>query len=307
MSTDQPGSRADRSAPAPGAPPDFGRLSPLFERLVGVVARLRAPDGCPWDREQNLSTIKPFTLEETHELLEAIDSGDDSAIVEELGDLLLQVILDAQIGADEGRFNLIQVVEHLADKLVRRHPHVFGDVKAHTPAQVVSNWEALKRAEKQERPSALSGVPVTLPALARACRVSEKSARVGYDWPRREMLFDKLKEEVGELADELFPGGKIPDVPASAEGKILPDEPVRDPARLARIEEELGDVLFVVANIARRWGVNPEEALRKTNRKFERRFHYIEQALARQGKKITDVSLEEMEALYQEGRKTEKK
>ncbi len=285
-----------------GTPPDWDRLAPAMRRLVDVVARLRAPDGCPWDREQTLESIKPHTLEETYELLEAIDSGDDDAIVEELGDVLLQVVLDAQIGIDESRFDLIQVAERITEKLIVRHPHVFGDVQAETSEQVKENWDRIKRAEKQ-RDSLLAGIPLAMPALASATRLSDRAARVGYDWPKREMLFDKLREEIAELSVELFPDGQVPNVPAVAEGGIEADEPVADPEELARIEGEIGDILFVVANIARRWHVNPEEALRKSNRKFQRRFEYIERRLAEQGKDIREASLEAMESLYQEGKR----
>lgn len=290
--------------PTPGTPPDFARLGPAFQELCEVVARLRAPGGCPWDREQTLETIKPFTLEETYELLEAIDSGDDAAIVEELGDLLLQVVLDAQIGADEGRFDLIPVVEEITRKLVARHPHVFGDAKAENADDVRRQWDRIKREEKQ-RVSLLDGVPAAMPQLARAARITAKVARVGYDFPQRAMLFDKLREEVAELCGELFDGDGVPSIPASVDAPVIPDSPVDDPRQLARIEQELGDVLFVVANIARRWGVNPEEALRHSNRKFSRRFRYIEQRLAEQDRDVAEVSLAEMEALYQEGKSRE--
>ena len=298
----------DRSAqhelPAPGTPPDPARIEPAFRRLYEVVARLRAPDGCPWDREQTLETIKPYTLEETYELLEAIDSGDDGAIVEELGDVLLQVLLDAQIGADEGRFNLVDVVEHVADKLVRRHPHVFADAVAETPGDVVHHWERIKGEEKR-RASALSGIPAALPQLARAARLSKKAARAGFDFPHRAMLFDKLREELDELAAELFPGGRIPEMPATVEADVTPDAPIADAARRDQIESELGDMLFVIANIARRWHVNPEEALRRSNAKFEARFQYIERQLAAQGRDIREASLREMEDLYQQAKREE--
>lgn len=289
----------------PGTPPPPDVTARAFTRLVEIVARLRAPDGCPWDREQTFSSIKPHTLEEVHEVIEAIDAGDDEGLIEELGDLLLQVILYAQIAADEERFDLVPVLEGIADKLVRRHPHVFGDGEAKSAEHAIRNWERLKHKEKK-RDSLLGGVPETLPALARASRISEKAARTGYDWPRREMLFAKLREEVDELAAELFPEGRVPEVKAGVEGEVVADEKIEDPERLARAEEEIGDVLFVVANIARRWGINPEEALRKSNRKFERRFHFIEKALAVEGKTPHDASLEEMERHYQRGRTLEK-
>jgi nucleoside triphosphate diphosphatase len=288
----------------PGAPPDFDELLPAFRELCEVVARLRAPDGCPWDRQQTLESIKPYTLEETYELLEAIDAGDDDAIVEELGDVLLQVVLDAQIADDERRFDLLPVVAGLTRKLVERHPHVFGDAKATTADDVRQHWEQIKRQEKR-RDSLLDGIPLELPQLARAARLSAKAARAGYDFPHREMLFDKLREEIDELAGELFEGGRLPDRPATVEAAVVPDEPVADAARRDRIESELGDVLFVIANIARRWGVNPEEALRRSNRKFTRRFQHIERRLAEAGRDIHEASLGEMERLYQEGKGAE--
>lgn len=289
-----------------GTPPDFSQLIPAFRRLCEVVARLRGPQGCPWDREQTLESIKPFTLEETYELLEAIDSGNDAAIIEELGDVLLQVVLDAQIAADEGRFDLLPVVQTVTEKLIARHPHVFGEAQAETAEDVRRHWDRIKGAEKK-RESLFDGIPAALPQLARAARLSARAARVGYDFPDRAMLFDKLREEVAELAAELFPGGRIPSVPASVEGDVIPDEPVRDPQQRARIEEEIGDVLFVMANVARRWGIDPEEALRHSNRKFTERFRYIERQLARQGRTLQEASLQEMEALYQEGKAGEEK
>ncbi len=288
-----------------GVSPD-SRLEPAFRELCDVVARLRAPDGCPWDREQTLETIKPYTLEETYELLEAIDSGDDEAIVEELGDLLLQVVLDAQIGSDEQRFDLIDVVQRLTKKLVGRHPHVFGDAQAATAEDVKPLWDAAKKAEKSARESVLDGIPKELPQLARAKRITARAARVGYDFPDRCMLFDKLEEELGELASELFDDGVIPKVRAGVESPHIDDEPITNPERKQRAEDELGDVLFVLANIARRWGINPEEALRSSNRKFSRRFQAIEKGLAETGRNIEDATLTEMEEIYQANNRREK-
>jgi MazG family protein len=287
-----------------GRSPDFSRLEPAFRRLCEVVARLRSPQGCPWDREQTLETIKPFTLEETYELLEAIDSGDDAAIAEELGDLLLQVVLDAQIATDEQRFTLVEVIEGITDKLIRRHPHVFGDDEARSASDVMRHWDRIKREEKP-RDSVLGGLPKDLPQLARAARLSDKAARVGYDFPHRAMLFDKLREEVDELAHELFPNGEIPNLPATVDAEVTPDEPVTEPKHLERIGNEIGDILFVIANIARRWKINPEEALRRSNEKFARRFAYIERRLSEQGRDIRAAGLREMEDLYQEGKRLE--
>lgn len=281
--------------PAPGTPPDPARLGPAFQKFCDVIAQLRSPSGCPWDRAQTLGTIKPFTLEETYELLEAIDADDNEAIAEELGDVLLQVVLDAQIGKDEGRFDIIQVIEQITAKMIHRHPHVFGEEQAHTASDVLSHWERAKQAEKK-RASLLDGIPPDLPALAKAARLSKKAARVGYDFPHRAMLFDKLREELAELHEEL---GQVPEIAASVDMAPVPDEEVTDPARKARIESELGDVLFVVANIARRWGINPEEALRSSNRKFADRFRAIERGLTAAGKTFETTNLHEMEELYQ--------
>jgi uncharacterized protein YabN with tetrapyrrole methylase and pyrophosphatase domain len=292
-------------APTPGTPPDFSALLPEFQRLCQVIAQLRAPDGCPWDRQQTLSSIKPYTLEETHELLEAIDANDNAAIREELGDLLLQIILDAQIAADEQRFNLVDVVRQIADKMVRRHPHVFGSAQADTVDAVKSRWQQIKQQEKPARESQLDGIPLTLPQLARAARITGRAAAVGYDFPDRCMLFDKFNEELGELAAELFPDGRIPYVPATVDAAVIPDAPILDPAQKERAESELGDALFVLANIGRRWGLNPEEALRKTNAKFSRRFQAIEQVLRDNGKTIHSVSIREMEDIYQAAKKRE--
>jgi tetrapyrrole methylase family protein / MazG family protein len=291
--------------PVPGTPPDSQRLGPAFRELCEVVARLRSPTGCPWDREQTLATIKPFTLEETYELLEAIDSDDDAAIAEELGDVLLQVVLDSQIAADEGRFELSDVVMGLTRKMIERHPHVFGDHQARTAGEVSQHWDRIKQQQKQ-RESIFDGLPLALPALARAARLSGKAARVGYDFPARDMLFDKLREELSELGHELFRDGQTPDRPATADAQVEPDSPPFEAARQKRIESELGDVLFVLANIARRWHINPEEALRASNAKFQRRVQYIERRLREQGRSLRDATLNEMEALYQEGKQAER-
>ena len=288
-----------------GVAPESGPTADAFVRLCEVIAKLRSPEGCPWDRQQTLKSIKPYTLEETYELLEAIDADDNSAICEELGDVLLQVVLDAQIAKDEQRFDIVAVLEGITKKMVDRHPHVFGDAVAANTEDVSRHWDKAKRLEKSERNSVLDGIPVDLPGLAKAARITKKAARVGYDFPHRAMLFDKLNEEIGELAEELFEDGQVPDIAASVDGPRTEDEPVSDAAQLERIEGELGDVLFVIANIARRWQVNPEEALRKSNAKFERRFRYIEARLREQDKDIRDVTIQKMEELYQEGKRLE--
>lgn len=293
-------------SPTPGTPPDAQLVKEAFWKLVEVVARLRAPDGCPWDREQTLKTIEPFTLEETFEVFEAIDADDNVAISEELGDLLLQVVLYAQIAADEGRFDLIPVVDGITEKLIRRHPHVFGEGQAHTADDVLRNWEQVKQQEKR-RESALDGVPLALPGLARAVRLQSKAAKVGFEWPQRDVLWAKLHEEIGELADELFPDGAPPTSREAIESlSAEPSKPApMDDARRDRIEGELGDVLFVVANLARRWGINPEDALRRSNQKFARRFQAIESRLKNEGRKMQETSLAEMEAIYDEHKRAE--
>jgi len=288
-----------------GQPPEFQSLLPEFQRLCEVIARLRAPDGCPWDRQQTLQSIKPYTLEETYELLEAIDADDNAAIQEELGDVLLQVILDAQIAADESRFHLIDVIRQIADKMVRRHPHVFGDASATSTAEVKKHWNAAKAEEKTSRESQLDGIPQAMPQLARASRIASRAASVGYDFPRREMLFDKLNEELNELAAELFEDGSVPQVSAGVDSDVIPDEPIECPDRKARAQSELGDVLFVLANIARRWGINPEEALRESNAKFSRRFRSIESAMKQAGVSMDEATLQQMEHAYQEAKRQE--
>jgi MazG family protein len=288
----------------PGTPPEREPCLAAVWELVEVIARLRSPTGCPWDREQTLASIKPYTLEETYELLEAIDADDNPAICEELGDVLLQVMLDSQIAADEARFDFIDVVHGLTRKLVERHPHVFGETVADTADDVKRNWDRIKQQEKR-RDSIFDGLPAALPALARAARIADKAARHGYDFPTREMLFDKLREELDELARELFADGRLPNELATVEAERRPDTPLTDAAQRDRVEAELGDVLFVIANIARRWHINPEEALRRSNAKFERRVRVIEQALKSQGRELKAASLIEMEALYQAGKRAE--
>ncbi|MCA8982786.1 MAG: nucleoside triphosphate pyrophosphohydrolase [Planctomycetaceae bacterium] len=290
-----------------GVPPEKHAIEAAFWQLCEVVARLRSPDGCPWDRQQTLESIKPHTLEETHELLEAIDSGDNAAIAEELGDVLLQVVLDAQIAADEQRFTLTDVVQGLTDKLIRRHPHVFGNESVSSPEQVKTTWERIKQSEKPTpRESQLDGIPLQLPGLARAARLQEKAAKVGYDFPHRDMLFDKLAEELAELREELYPKGEPPERKISLEAPHSPDEAIPDEQLRQRAEGELGDVLFVLANIARRWKINPEEALRKTNAKFQRRFQAIERGLKADGRTIESATLAEMEDYYQREKRREK-
>jgi MazG family protein len=289
-----------------------------FERAVSIMARLRAPGGCPWDREQTFDSIKPYTLEETYEVLEAIDARDWGELTGELGDLLLQVLFYSEMAAEEKRFTIDDVLDRLSTKLIDRHPHVFGDVRADTPGEVVRNWQALKAEEKKKRAgeraaekhdhpeSVLHGISSAMPALMEAYKISSRVANVGFDWPNIEGLFEKLREETEELRQNLeeYPEpGPQPqsskDV-ASARGVKIPEE------LRARLEDEVGDLLFVLVNIARYLSLDPESALRKTNRKFRRRFEYLESQLRAHGRKPEEASLAEMESLWQESKQQEK-
>ncbi len=280
------------------------------------MARLRAPGGCPWDREQTFDTIKQYTLEETYEVLEAIENRDWYELTGELGDLLLQVLFYAEMAKEEGHFSVDEVLDRLSMKLVTRHPHVFGDVKAETSAQVLRNWETIKQQERRLREPApqaqddkpksiLDGVSSAMPALLEGLKLSNKAAHVGFDWPSIEGLFDKLKEELEELRHEVKqipPPGPIPIGRgiAGARGQVLPEE------LKARLEDEVGDLLFVLVNLARYLNVDPESSLRRTNRKFRRRFQHVEEALREAGKRPEDASLDEMEAHWQASKTHEK-
>ncbi len=250
-----------------------------IDRLIDVMAQLRNPDGgCPWDLEQDFSTIAPYTIEEAYEVADAIARGDMDDLRDELGDLLLQVVFHARMAEEQDRFDFDAVAGAIADKMIRRHPHVFGTDGADTPDAVKQSWEATKaaeRAEKGQDESALSGVAMALPALQRAEKLSKRAARVGFTWPEVSCVFKDLDEEVEELRAEIEAGG--------------------DPDRL---EDEMGDILFVAANLARMLNVDPEKALRRTNRKFELRFRAMEQSFARDGRALPDCSLDEMDARW---------
>src|SRR5882762_11431991 len=286
-----------------------------FERAVAIMARLRAPGGCPWDREQTFDTIKPYTLEETYEVLEAIDNRDWEELPGELGDLLLQVLFYAQMAKEEGTFSIDQVLDRLSDKLVRRHPHVFGDVKADTTSEVLRNWEAIKAQEKAKtqgdaetsgeqrnessKPeSALAGVSSGLPALLEAGKLSSRAANVGFDWPNIDGLFDKLREETDELRAELrgypAPGPQPQGKGIAGSGRAVIPEELR-----LRLEEEVGDLFFVLVNISRFLALDSELALKRTNRKFRRRFQQVESKLQESGRTTQQASLEELESLWQ--------
>jgi nucleoside triphosphate diphosphatase len=289
-----------------------------FERAVAIMSRLRGPGGCPWDREQTFDSIKPYTIEETYEVLEAIDNRDWKELPGELGDLLLQVLFYAQMGKDQGSFSIDDVLDSLSTKLVDRHPHVFGDVKAETSSEVVRNWEALKREEKQKRDAAngksgaenktvsiLAGVSSALPALPEAHKLSSKAANVGFDWPNVEGLFDKLREETDELRVELkhFPTSGPQPLGKGVAGAGRPQ--ISDELH-ARLEEEVGDLFFVLVNLARYLSLDSESALKKTNRKFKRRFQWMEAQLHSSGRDLNDTSVEELEALWQKAKQQER-
>jgi MazG family protein len=284
------------------------------------MARLRGPGGCPWDREQTFDSIKPYTLEETYEVLEAIDNRDWDELPAELGDLLLQVLFYAQMAKDQGTFSIDDVLDRLSDKLVDRHPHVFGDVKAETSSEVLRNWEALKAEEKKKRleagggksaqkdekpESVLAGISAAMPALLEAHKLSSRASRVGFDWPNVQGLFEKLREETEELQEQLkefpAPGPRPPGQGVAGAGRPQIDEDLRD-----RLEGELGDLFFVLVNIARYLSLDPESALKKTNRKFKRRFQWMEDHLQASGRSPQEASMEELESLWQRAKAQEK-
>jgi MazG family protein len=294
-----------------------------FERAVQIMARLRAPGGCPWDREQTFDTIKPYTLEETYEVLEAIDNRDWHELTGELGDLLLQVLFYAEMAQEEGHFSIDDVLDRLSNKLVDRHPHVFGEVKADTPAEVLRNWEALKAEEKKKRleagggkkagqtaeatgdaQSVLAGVSSKMPALLEAHKLSSRAAHVGFDWPEIEGLFAKLAEETAELREEL----KGASIKGSAGKGIAGSGRTQVPQEVReRTEDEVGDLLFVLVNIARYLSLDPESALKKTNRKFKRRFQWMEERLRASGRGPQQASMQELEELWQQAKQQEER
>ena len=276
-----------------------------FEKVVAIMARLRAPGGCPWDREQTFDTIKRYTLEETYEVIEAIENRDWQELPGELGDLLLQVLFYAEMAQEENRFSIDDVLDALSNKLISRHPHVFGDVTANDAAQVLKNWEALKLQEKRKKlhtagdagpEPLLSAVSSKMPALQETHKISSQVAHVGFDWPALQGLFEKLSEETRELQEHVqnFP-------PAStAEGKPkVPDE------LKEQVEGEIGDLFFVLVNLARYLSVDSESALRRTNRKFRRRFGWLEEQLRKQGRTLEEATLDEMETLWQQAKSLE--
>ena len=263
----------------------MSRAQDAIERLLSIMEKLRGPGGCPWDREQTMKTLRPYVLEETYEVLEAIDSGDPREHREELGDLLLQIVFQSQLSREEGRFDFADVANAISDKLVSRHPHVFGDTHVKDADAVLRQWAALKREEKKARgrgESVLEGVPREMPALARADRLTEKASRVGFDWPDAGGAREKVDEEIREL-----------------------DEAIRSGDRDA-MEHELGDALFALANLSRKIGVAPEEALRGAVARFVTRFSHVERELARRGVPPGSATLAEMNALWEEAKSLER-
>ena len=257
-----------------------------IEKLTALMERLRAPEGCPWDREQTLATLVPFIIEEAYEVVSAIDTGESIAIKDELGDLLFQVVFASRIAEEAGDFSMKDVIDASVEKMVRRHPHVFGDGKADTSEEVLMHWAEIKKEEKRKAgisQGLLSGIPEVLPALLRAHKVSQKAARVGFDWQDVQEVFVKVTEELEEFKKEVLS--------RNAEG----------------MEEEFGDLLFSLVNVSRFLEVNPEDALRKTITKFIRRFGHIEKRVAESGEDISTATMEEMDRLWKEAKAMEKK
>jgi tetrapyrrole methylase family protein / MazG family protein len=262
------------------------RIGKLFEGLVAVQARLRAPGGCPWDREQTHSSLKTYLIEEAYEVLDAIETGNPKELAEELGDLLLQVLFHADLARETGAFDISDVITGIHDKMVRRHPHVFGNVKAETAGEVLKNWAQLKAKEKQATPtegeasqnpapSTLDGVPRNLPALLEAYQMTRRAAQVGFDWERVEGIFEKLGEETAELRAALATSNR------------------------SATEEEVGDILFSVVNLARFLGLDPEVTLKHSNLKFKQRFQEMEREASRSGKRLSNLSKEKLEQLWE--------
>jgi len=260
---------------------DHSTVGEKFQKLVATMARLRAPGGCPWDREQTFDSIKPYTLEETYEVLDAIDRREWNELAEELGDFMLQAVFYAQMASEEKLFDIGDALDAINGKLIRRHPHVFGEQSAETAGDVKRIWGEVKAAEKKDKgrqDGLLAPVPRALPALVEAQQISSRAAAAGFDWENPEQVLDKLHEELGEFSE--------------ARRQSSHDE----------LENEMGDLLFVLVNLARFVKVDPEQALRRTNTKFRKRFAYIEDKLAERGRKLEDSNIAEMEALWQEAK-----
>lgn len=256
------------------------KIGKKFEELVDIMCTLRSEGGCPWDRAQSIQDLKQYLLEETYEVLQALDEENVPAIREELGDLLFQIVFLSQVLQEQNRLNLLEVIEHLLEKMVGRHPHVFGEAKAGSPDEALANWEAMKKQQAYEKSGKkrqlLEGVPISLPALLQANLISSKVARVGFDWPDEAEVWKKLEEEIHEFREA--PTG-------------------------AQKEEEMGDLLFTLVNVARKNGINPEDALRSANSKFRQRFNRLEEKVHSSGKELSDLTLADLDALWDEVKK----
>jgi MazG family protein len=272
---------------------------PTFNDLVSLMERLRSPDGCPWDREQTYGTLAPMLLEEAYEAFEAVElarEGEPTELRDELGDLLFQIVFYAQVAREQGDFTIDDVTSAIHDKMVRRHPHVFADARADDTAEVLRNWEAIKAEEKRaarpegasQNASLLDGVSTKVPALMEAHQLSTKAARVGFDWEKIDDIFEKLTEEIAEVR-----------------AAIQTHANSQEESDHTHVREEIGDLLFAVANIARHLKVEPEAALKLTNRKFRRRFHHIEERLGAQQRSVDSATLDELESLWQAAKKSD--
>ena len=258
----------------------MGEIGNQFEELVNIVSRLRAPDGCPWDREQTNYTLLPYFIEEVYEVIESIDDGDWNLVKEELGDILLHIVFQASIAEADEKFKIIDSLDNINKKLINRHPHVFGDAKAEAAFHAKQNWEAEKHKEKG-RESRLDGVPNSLPSLIRAQRLQQKASYAGFDWEKIEQVWGKVNEEIIELKEAEISGNN------------------------QHIEEEIGDLFFAIVNLSRHLNISSEDALRKTNQKFIRRFKKVEEGIKAKGKKLNEASLEEMDSIWNEAKHNE--
>lgn len=263
-----------------------------FSRILDVMDELR--EKCPWDREQTIASLRPMTIEETFELSDAILNEDMFNISKELGDLLLHVIFYAKIGEEQGKFDIVDVIDRLCSKLIYRHPHVYSTVEVDNAGQVVQNWEQLKTKEKDGNKTILSGVPESMPSMIKAYRMQEKASAVGFDWEKKEDVWAKVKEEIAEIEKEFSDMSEILGKEAPAASEVE--------ACKARMESELGDLFFALINAARLYKMNPDTALESTNKKFRRRFTYLENETIRKGRSLKEMSLEEMDSIWDEAK-----
>ncbi|MEN6618935.1 MAG: nucleoside triphosphate pyrophosphohydrolase [Rikenellaceae bacterium] len=262
-----------------------------FVRLLDIMDELR--EKCPWDREQTMESLRSLTIEETYELSDSIMDGDDFNISKELGDIMLHIVFYAKIGSEKGTFDIADVMERISDKLVYRHPHVFATTEVNSTKDVIENWESLKSTEKHGNKSLLSGVPKSLPSLVKAYRIQDKARAVGFDWDVKEQVWDKVKEELGEFENEM-------------RGDAMQGEEIKETIASKRAEEEFGDLLFSLVNAARLYKINPDTALELTNRKFIKRFNYLETNTIKRGLSLKEMTLEQMDRLWEEAKTFEK-